>query len=360
MCGWDNDRPTKSSSRSAPPKVLIRSIFLDHRSRHAHKNATVFLLEAEDLIIRRNLIVGCEVDGRRAAAFKLRDSYKNPFIRYACPRLTHGMAAFDCFDLPVTNGTTNAVLHFRSQPRGPVESATSLEPLVFPAPHVKGKNSRFSIVACIAVQYGIPPFLEEAIHYHHTIGVDHVHIVAEPSIYDGGALELPFVKESLESGFVSLSIYKPLLSKFEIFDHSQTLAYHQCYLRYLGTYDYIYYADADDFFVPRVPEHKTLDYYIENWCVNGSCRFEWHQYYTHCGLKPGTPEDGNVTAMLVSTVSKVREVGKEVHHLIDLLDIGTHRSGDLLVGREYAVPPDIAIVAHVPKDSKRFAKRVQC
>ena len=175
------------------------------------------------------------------------------------------MITVDCFDLPVTNETKNAIIFFRPEPSDRVTSASTLKPLVIPAPHRPGRQRNYSIVTCMAVLYGTPPLLDEAIRYQETIGVDHVHMVAEPSILASGVLDYPFVKKSLANGFASLRIYETILNEFQVFDHSQILAYHECFLQFRGTYDYIMNSDTDDFFVPRVSKHKTLHYYIENW-----------------------------------------------------------------------------------------------
>ena len=113
----------------------------------------------------------------------------------------------------------------------------------------------------MAVLYGTPPLLDEAIRYQETIGVDHVHMVAEPSILTSGVLDYPFVKKSLANGFASLRIYEAILNEFQVFDHSKILAYHECFLQFRGTYDYVMNIDTDEFFVPRVSKHKTLHYY---------------------------------------------------------------------------------------------------
>ena len=74
---------------------------------------------------------------------------------------------------------------------------------MIPGPHKVGRQHNFSIVTCMAVLYGTPPLLDEVIRYQKTIGVDHVHMIAEPSILASGALDYQFVKESLANGFAS-------------------------------------------------------------------------------------------------------------------------------------------------------------
>lgn len=99
------------------------------------------------------------------------------------------MIAVDCLDLPVTNGTKTAIIFFRPEPFGLVTSASTLEPLVIPALHKPGRQHSYSIVTCMAVLYGTPPLLDEVIRYQETIGVDHLHMIAEPSTLTSGVLD---------------------------------------------------------------------------------------------------------------------------------------------------------------------------
>lgn len=158
------------------------------------------------------------------------------------------MIAVDCFDLPVTKGTKNAIIFYRPEPLnlGLVMSASTLEPLVIPAPHKPGRQHSYSIDTCTAVLYGTPPLLDEVIRYQETIGIDHVHMIAEPSVLISGLLNYPFVKKSLANGFASLCIYDTVLNEFQTFDHSQTLAYHECFLQFQGSL-LMMYIDTDDF-----------------------------------------------------------------------------------------------------------------
>lgn len=207
ICAWDNANG-EIPSLDPHPKVLVRSVFLDDRARDGHQNASVFLIEVEKTVIEENLIVGCQIDGRNASTFTVRVPGQNKTPHKICPNLTHDVIAVDCFDLPVTNETKNAIIFFRPEPSDRVTSASTLKPLVIPAPHRPGRQRNYSIVTCMAVLYGTPPLLDEAIRYQETIGVDHVHMVAEPSILASGVLDYPFVKKSLANGFASLRIYE--------------------------------------------------------------------------------------------------------------------------------------------------------
>ena len=105
----------------------------------------------------------------------------------------------------------------------------------------------------------------------------------------------------MDDGFVSVEVWTRWLeSDIQIRYHSQLIAYDDCIYRFLGTYDYVFMVDTDDFFVPMVPGEPTIHYYITNWCHNSdTCELTWERHYPDCGVgKVG--KDGNVTAKLSS------------------------------------------------------------
>ena len=52
ICAWDNN-DGQIPSLDPHPKVVIRSVFLDDRTRDGHQNASIFLLEVEKIVIQK-------------------------------------------------------------------------------------------------------------------------------------------------------------------------------------------------------------------------------------------------------------------------------------------------------------------
>lgn len=114
----------------------------------------------------------------------------------------------------------------------------------------RGKGS---IVVC-ATLYGHPPRFDEWLKYQKTLGVDMVHLSVETSFYH----EIyPSLKEFLDSGFVKIEIWKDIVGE-RLFYHGQN--YQDCIFRHMGIG---LLCDYDDFFIPLVPTHKDIHYYLD-------------------------------------------------------------------------------------------------
>ena len=263
------------------------------------------------------------------------------------------MAMVDCFNLPAKNGSRAAIL-YKTSPNGIVIPAESERPLLIPIPSIPEQDSEestnsYKIAACIAVVYGHPPFLKDWLHYQKVIGVDHVHMITENSFVEHGGLRQQYIIDTVAEGFLSVDVWVTRLrNNVEIQYHSQMLAYHDCIYRFQGVYDYMLFADQDDFFIPLVPGQKTLHYYIDNWCYKGSCLFKWIEYYPDCGMKPESRADGNITMLLTSSVHKAVPFDKCLHRLSTTIEIGIHDPREMIAGHEaVSVPSQVAYVAHV-------------
>ena len=81
--------------------------------------------------------------------------------------------------------------------------------------------------------------------------MSHVHVIAETSFVLEGGLREAFFADSVRNGFISVDVWQPLLvSGVQIHYHSQLLAYHDCIYRFASQYEYMLFADQDDFFYP--------------------------------------------------------------------------------------------------------------
>ena len=189
------------------------------------------------------------------------------------PFLSHTMALVDCYNLPAQNGTS-AALHYKriQSQKAMVVPAVSQRPLlIFPPPSPPDSTNdtrSYRIAACIGVVYGqLHSQLGNWLHYQRMVGVDHVHLIADDSFERGRGLEQVDVKEALGDGFLSVDVWQAQLrTNIEIQYHSQILAYHDCVYQFRSGFEYMIFADQDDFFVPLVHRESTLHYYIDNWC----------------------------------------------------------------------------------------------
>lgn len=329
--------------------VTVRSVFLDTRLRNIdHKNASVFLIEVRKDIIQNNLIIGCKVGKHTTSDFKVR----RPAQTRGIHRTTHDFLFIDCFDLPAQNGST-AFIIYKPSSNSVAVSTESEQPLHIPAPRVPPRSGQnFTVATCLAVLFGPHPhFIDEWLHYQRTIGIDHIHIIAEDSFEKAGGFNNPYLKQGMNQGFVSVEVWTRWLKSNHIFYHSQVLAYQDCIYRFSDTYDYLLMVDSDDFFVPRVPGEPKIHYYVNNWCQNsGTCLLTWVRYYPDCGVGQ-VNEDGNVTAKLSSYVPSPnmhKGKTKALHRPATVVDVGIHSVFQSLKGTKFRrMPRTKAYIAHI-------------
>ena len=271
-----NDRcypGSKSLYWNVDKKVVVRSVFPEGRNWNGHSSSYVFMIEADRLMLSKGSFTKCQVGDQNTTDvdyFVPENVLQNDGW---CP-LTHLQAVVHCY-LPLnSSNNSRSFLHYRMGPDSPTVVAESERPLWIPPPRVKSTSAeKITIASCIATQYGQPPFLGEWVRYQKTIGVDHIHMVAEPSIRESGALNDPSVKKAMEEGFLSIDVWFKWFSAAQIYDHSQLLAYQDCLHRFQGTYDYLFPHDADDFFVPMESDHRQLPYYVSRYCEGaGTCQ----------------------------------------------------------------------------------------
>ena len=305
-------------------KVVVRSVYLNKREWNGNPTSYVFMVEIDLQVLSRNPFVKCQVGNQTSTAIDHMIPLQAGNSLNWCPHgYTHQTIVVHCYLPPDSTAGSKAVLFFKVDEKSPIVAAESEKPLVIPAPPVPSPSpDKPTIVSCIAVQYGQPPFLGEWVRYQKTIGVSHIQMIAEPSI--SGALKDPSVKKAIDEGFLFVDIWHKWFSAAQLYDHAQVLAYQDCLYRFQGTYDYLFPHDADDFIVLRIPEQKQLPYYVNKLCSQvGTCELAWYQMCPTCGIIRETGEDGNVTDSLAH-FDRCRRSTKGIHKLPVTFDVSTH------------------------------------
>lgn len=350
------DERTPPLSSVSRPYLTLRSVYYDPRRRHGYNGMYVFMVEVAKPLLSRPLIVGCGIAGHHSTKLRTRPLHINGWVGNYLderPSLTHTMAVVDCFNLPsnLANGS-NATIRYRTSSGGAVMEVPSERPFVLPLTATPASRTRpYKIAACLAVVYGRPPFLGSWLRYQRAIGVSHVHMIAEAAFVADGGLRDTFLADSIRDAFVTVDVWEPhLVSGLHIHYHSQLLAYHDCLYRFASAYDYMFFADQDDFFVPLHSYPFPLKYYVDRWCSKGSCAFDWVEMYPDCGMKNGDRADGNLTALLVSDQQKKMPFKKCIHRLQAAIEVGIHDARELVPGFEAVeVPAREGYVAHLRK-----------
>ena len=343
-------------------ELVVRAAYLDPRPRNGYVNATVFLVEARKEILARGgeSIVACGVGAGISTTLSVRVPLNSWWPHKTQPYLTHDGAMIDCFGLPAVSPGSRAYIWYRfpgsdgHHDNRRLHQAESEQPYFVPRPKQTRNRDDLKIVVCMAIVRDFPPYMKDFLRHYKRLGVDHIYMTGEDSFMLNGIIEGDdFIRQSLMEGFISFSFWHMWLGTDEVFYHSQMLAHEDCMYRFQGTFDYALIVDSDDFFVPLVPGHTRLDYYIELYCRFGACIFQWLEYFPDCGQDwSRLGSHGNVTNTLLShTFVRRLGTGKTIYRLTGVLDAGTHNPQQLLQGYKFLfVPPNAAYVAHIRKN----------
>ena len=298
--------------------IVVRRAYFDDRKRNSHQNAIVFMLEMKRSLRSSLVFTGCRVGSVVSSKVHFRHSKQYDWAIKTF-HVTTSVGYVDCYDINTTiKDGDEAYLklknmsHYKNGSLG--TEIKSQRNVVVPQSRKLNVNPHHpSVVTCVAtVRMGeIPPsedgMLYQWLHYQKTIGVDHVHIIAEDTFVASGGFDHPIVQDALRLNFLSIDFWPRWFNSTEIYHSSQHLAYNDCLYRFQGVYDYVIFSDLDDFFVP-LGESKSIKTYLQRWCsgYNASCNFEWHQYYPDSGWNPeSVGPDGNLTATVYCKYAKI-------------------------------------------------------
>ena len=276
--------------------MIIRSAYIDKRMRDGHKNSTVIFVEASIKLRKLGLIEGCGVDTINAKKYKIIPLYFN-WITERYPKLTHEEIMIDCYDLDVHENST-VFVRYRTAPNSTDEAITSTIDITYTS---RRSDYKDKVVVCTTC-YDKPPWLTEWLKYQKTIGVDLVQLYVEEKFMSDN-VNLQIIESYVQEGFVRLEYRKTYFNSKQVYYHSQVLNYNDCLYRYQEIYEFAFFLDTDDFFIPRLPNKTNLHYYLNFFLPNDdivSVEFGWRRYYPDCGLTQplSSIKDGNVTDVL--------------------------------------------------------------
>ena len=325
--------------------LVIRSAFIDLRTRDGHTNSTVIFAEVSKEFRRHELMVGCGVDGQEAEEYRVHTLYWD-WIDYRYPKLTHEEVMVVCYNLQAHNGSA-AFIRYRV---GPNSTMVNRKDVTIVSTSNRS-DKRGTVVICTTC-YGKPPWLGEWLRYQKTLGVDLVQMYVEDK-FIGDSQNKESTQPHVEKGFLKIEYRKTYFNSTQIYYHSQTLNYNDCLYRHQNTHQYAMFVDTDDFFVPRLHNKTVLTYYLQKFMQNrkAAVRFHWHKYFPDCGLlqAPDSVKDGNITSKLKVKESIVTTNTKFACRPSATTQVTVHKPLYLLNGyhEAYTVDSNEAYVAHV-------------
>ena len=281
--------------------MVIRSAYIDKRVKDGHKHSVVIFAEVSMELRKYGLIEGCgagaDTIAINAKAFKITPLYFL-WINENYPKLTHEEIMIDCYDLELHENNT-VFLRYRPLPNSNI-LITSAVNVTYT---VRGGDYKDKVVVCTTC-FGKPYWLSEWLKYQKTIGVDLVQLYVEEQFMSDNE-NLKIIESYIQEGFVKVENRKTYFNTSQIYYHSQLLNYNDCLYRHQEVFEYAFFLDNDDFFIPRLPNKTNIHHYINQFFPKdnqASVEFKWRKYYpaADCGLTQplSSLKDGNVTRLL--------------------------------------------------------------
>ena len=260
---------------------LPRAAFFDNRERGKHKNTTVILGHMKKKQGNNNVVVvACKVGDYLIKLLEIKSLKINWWLHMRHPECTHDDVLIYCYDIPTLNISNNSVVsivYVNPENRSEHIAVESEHSLFIP----NERDSQSSTVMACTTVFDTPPHFGAWIRYQKTLGVNMVHINAHESFLSNSSVNDSDFVESLQNGFVQLTVWKEYLPPGSSFYHSQALYYQYCLYRYLGVHDYCICADTDDFLISIDDKdfgiHKLIKKVFHDKSI-GSISLEWIRY----------------------------------------------------------------------------------
>ena len=338
---------------------LPRAAFFDNRNRGKHKNTIVILGHMKKKQGNNNVVVvACKVGDYLIKSPEIKSLKINRWLHMVHPECTHDDVLIYCYDIPTSNVSNNSVVsvvYINPENRSEHIAVESEHSLLI---QNQGDSQSSTVMACTTV-FDTPPHFGAWIRYQKTLGVDMVHINAHESFLSSSSVNDSDFVESLQKGFVQLTVWKEYLPPGSAFYHSQALYYQYCLYRYLGVHDYCVCADTDDFLVSIDDKDFGVQKLVKKLFRDksiGSTSLEWIRYIEPVnGFNP--PEEsirnGNLTQHSDTSIGEhAGELTKCIYKLSAMLEFGIHNSALFLPSKHFrrrASPRSEGYMAHIKK-----------
>ena len=329
--------------------VVPRRVYFDNRLHQGKpRNSILILAEVHDYAVKT--IVACELNGFYSNSISITKE-DTAWVRKKKPGHTHCVVVVECRGLPlesVVNGTFAKLIYKKSGEEFyscvATEKPLFLRTSIFTP--VRGKSS---VVVCTTM-YGHPPMFNYWLMYQQTLGLDGVHINADSTFSYNSTTLYPFLKESLNNGFVQIETWNNIVGNHRMYYYGQMTKYQDCIFRHMNVFEYVLLYDYDDYFNPVIPQ-KNIHFYMNEFFSKsntGTVLMPWRQMNCRpTEEKCKTLIDGNLTSILSGYSITKRPEAKCAHRLNAVMFVSIHSSKKRLPGYTSIRSSDkLAYVAH--------------
>ena len=351
--------PFKAAVADEMFHFLPRAAFFDKRERGKHKNTIAVLGHMKKKQGNNNVVVvACKVGDYLIKLPEIKSLKINRWLHQVHPECTHDDVLIYCYDIPTSNISNNSVVsvvYVNPENRSGHIAVESEHSLFIPS---ERDFQSSTVMACTTV-FDTPPHFGAWIRYQTTLGMDMIHINAHESFLSNSLVNDSDFLESLQNGFVQLTVWKEYLPPGSSFYHSQALYYQYCLYRYLGVHDYCVCADTDDFLVSIDDEdfgvHKLIKKLFRD-KLTACASLEWIRYIEPVnGFDP--PEEsirnGNLTQHSDTSIGEhAGDLFKSIYKLSAMLELGIHDSAIFLPSKHFWLrksPRSEGYMAHIKK-----------
>lgn len=338
-----------SSHGNTKVPVIPRRAYFDRYDEPRTGDVVTVLAEVNDSALED--IKYCEVNGYVSNLIKqVREN--TVWVRKRYPKTSYSLVMVKCFNIPSEALVHDSPVHliYEHQTDDCFARVKSERPLIVRmikmSTFERGPNS---VLICIPV-FKRPLYMDVWLKYQKHIGIDMVHIAADPSFSANATSDYPYLGQALNSSFATMEVWTNPVGEERESYFGQLLKLQDCIMKYRGVFEYMFLIDSDEFFTPMKPTEPKIGYYIKTLFhlrQTATACFQWVKYF--CQVHPSRDTvTGNLTATLDDyTQLKVRREEKCIHRINGVSIVDVHQARQLVPGhRTIHVAHDVSYVAH--------------
>ena len=162
------------------------------------------------------------INVRTGRSFRIFQLSLNTWLQRDRSYLTHDFVLLECYDLPpVDNGSVAFITYKHSRfntewSRRNTNNFSAIWTSLIHFCSLRASNWWTKAQLCLAIVFVKPPWLNEWLQYQKTIGIDHIHMIADNSFVKAGGFRNKYLKQAIREGFISTDVWHMWLNDSQI------------------------------------------------------------------------------------------------------------------------------------------------